>query len=194
MRWREALVARGRLACRESLVTCGHLRCGEVVNFENHKELEDRLLQESPRGFGEEISLVKRLIYLQGPWDAPTGGGGGVIRKRCLLGRRPFEVCFFGVLSDSSSSIKCGALAPNRKTMKKHKGRRCCGSGWILFPGANFPPEGFHKLGAESMNCSLLFFMHFSLQGSKARMSNRPPRLQVAFLVYPKFHVRGAGL
>ncbi|CAJ1423558.1 unnamed protein product [Effrenium voratum] len=37
-----------------------------VVNFENHKELEDRLLQESPRGFGEEISLVKRLIYLQG--------------------------------------------------------------------------------------------------------------------------------
>ncbi|CAK9093106.1 [F-actin]-monooxygenase MICAL2 (Molecule interacting with CasL protein 2) (MICAL-2) [Durusdinium trenchii] len=37
-----------------------------VVNFANHREPEDRLLEECPRGFNDEISLVRRLIYLQG--------------------------------------------------------------------------------------------------------------------------------
>lgn len=38
-----------------------------VVNFQNHKEVEDRLLVECPRGAtSDEIPLVKRLIYLQG--------------------------------------------------------------------------------------------------------------------------------
>ncbi|CAE7701979.1 mical2b, partial [Symbiodinium pilosum] len=38
-----------------------------VANFENLKEPEDRMLEECPRGFSqEELSLVKRLIYLQG--------------------------------------------------------------------------------------------------------------------------------
>lgn len=38
-----------------------------VVNFQNHKEVEDRLLVECPRGAtSDDIPLVKRLIYLQG--------------------------------------------------------------------------------------------------------------------------------
>ncbi|CAE7471242.1 mical2b [Symbiodinium sp. CCMP2456] len=38
-----------------------------VANFENLMEPDDRLLEECPRGFSEEeLSLVKRLIYLQG--------------------------------------------------------------------------------------------------------------------------------
>ena len=37
-----------------------------VVNLENQKEQEDRLLEECPRGLDSELPLVKRLIYLQG--------------------------------------------------------------------------------------------------------------------------------